>query len=427
MKCAVSTSQRCATCATDMLLLLLFLLTLACAFFSGSEAAIFSQDSARLARSSGAVFTAKLRKTIIGWLKRPERIITGLLLGNLIVSIAITDLGETYIASQFGTIPHGHIILPIVITLYVLTFGEVIPKIVALVFKDSWIRVLQLPLRIWFRIAHRFTMPFDRLTTSVVKPLKPVKSELSEHELVDAVRFAEEHGLLKGEEMRMLSRSIAFYNNTVYSAMIPRSQLLMLPDGSSVAQCRKAFRGSTSSFATIYKRNSVEIAGVVYLRGVVQLLLSRKKNLEQKVYPVDFLPASLSLSAALQTLMQSRRDLAGVVDEAGAFIGMVTLRGIIDHILGASFSAQPDDQYLTALDSRRFRVSAQMPLDRFNELFRTNLRAQVSETIGGFILEKLDGFPHEDDEIEVGSLLFKNFQLNERKITEFVLHLRRNG
>lgn len=410
-----------------MLLLLLVLLTFACAFFSGSEAAIFSQDLSRLQRVVIPNFSLKLKKTLIGWLKRPERVITGLLLGNLVVSIAITDLGETWILSQFGPLPHSHIILPIVITLYVLTFGEVIPKIVALVFKDAWVRALQLPLRGWFRVANRFTLPFDKLTSATVKSMKPVKSQLSESELVEAVRFAEEHGLLKGEEMRMLSRSIAFYNNTLYSAMIPRSQVLMLPEGTTVAQCRKAFRGTPHSFAAIYKRNSLELAGVIYLRGVVQLLLSRKKALEQKVHPVDFLPASLSLSAALQALMHGRRDLAAVIDEAGSFIGMVTLRGIIDHILGASFTATPDDPYLTPIDSRRFHVSAQMPLDRFNELFRANLRAQVSETIGGFILEKLDGFPHEDDELEIGSLQFRNFEVSENRIVRFKLVIKRNG
>ena len=410
-----------------MLLLVLILLTLACAFFSGSEAAIFSQDLSRLQRTVIPSFSQKLKKTLIGWLKRPERVITGLLLGNLVVSIGITDLGETWILSQFGPLPHSHIILPIVITLYVLTFGEVIPKIVALVFKDAWVRGLQLPLRGWFRFANRFTLPFDKLTSAAIKSVKPVKSQLSEAELVEAVRFAEEHGLLKGEEMRMLSRSIAFYNNTLYSAMIPRSQVLMLPAGTTVAQCRKAFRGTRHSFAAIYKRGSLELAGVIYLRGVVQLLLSRKKVLEQKVHPVDFLPASLSLSAALQALMHGRRDLGAVIDEAGSFIGMVTLRGIIDHILGASFTATPDDPYLTPIDARRFFVSAQMPLDRFNELFRANLHAQVSETIGGFILEKLDGFPHEDDELELGGLQFRNFEMSENRIVRFKLVIKRNG
>jgi CBS domain containing-hemolysin-like protein len=225
----------------------------------------------------------------------------------------------------------------------------------------------------------------------------------------------------------MLSRSIAFYHNDIYSAMIPRSQALMLPEGTSVAQARKAFSGSPHNFAVIYRKNSVEIEGVVYLRGVVQLLLARKKELSDKMHPVEFLPVSLSLSEALSALMHNRRDLAVVVDEAGAFIGAVTLRGIINHILGASFTAAPKDQYLTQLDSRRYRVSAQMPLDRFNEIFRSNLNAEISETIGGFILERLDGFPHGEKEIEIGSLVFKSFRVDEHRIRDFVLVVKKNA
>ena len=410
-----------------MLLFLLLLLTLLSGFYSGSEAAIFSQDAGRLARMRSDEFSPRLRKTVIGWLRRPERIITGLLLGNLIVNIGMTNIWETWIVGEFGEFTHRHIVLPVVITLYVLTFGEVIPKIIALVFKDTWVKALQLPLRGWFRFSARFTSPFDRLTARLVKPLKPVSSTLTEAELVEAVRFAEDHGLLKSEEMRMLSRSIAFYHNTVYAAMIPRSQILLLPEGTSLSAARKAFLASAHNFAAIYRRNSTEIEGVIYLRGVVQLQLARKKNLENKVHPVEFLPASLSLSAALSSLMNNRRDIAAVVDEAGAFIGMVTLRGIINHILGASFSPVPQDTYLEQLDNRRYRVAAQMPLDRFNEIFRTNLTAELSETIGGYLLEHLDGFPHGDEEIPIGNLTFRNFDLEEHRIRSFVLVVKRNG
>lgn len=405
------------------MLLLIFVLTLLCAFYAGSEAAIFSQDLSRLSRPRGNTFSPRLRKTIIGWLKRPERIITGLLIGNLIVSIAITDIGETWIKREIGEIPHRHLVLPVVITLYVLTFGEVVPKIVALVSKDIWLKALHLPLRIWFRFTQKFTIPFDRLTLAVVKPLKPVRTGLSETELVEAVRFAEEHGLLKGDEMRMLSRSIAFYHNTVYAAMVPRSQLLLLPEGATTARARKAFQGTQTSFAAIYRQKTRDISGVVYLRGVAQLILSKKSRIDSKVHPVEFLPASLSLSDALHSLMQTRRDLAAVVDEAGAFIGMITLKGIINHILGASFSATPQDIYLSPIDSRRYRVSAQMPLDRFNEIFRTNFSAELSETIGGFILEKLDGFPHEDDELELANFVFRNFEVEAHKILFFQLQV----
>ncbi|MFO1470022.1 MAG: hypothetical protein U1F27_03140 [Turneriella sp.] len=65
----ISTNRHCATCATDMLLLVLILLTFACAFFSGSEAAIFSQDLGRLRRTVIPSFSLKLKKTLIGWLK----------------------------------------------------------------------------------------------------------------------------------------------------------------------------------------------------------------------------------------------------------------------------------------------------------------------------------------------------------------------
>jgi putative hemolysin len=410
-----------------MLLLPLLLLTLLSAFYAGSEAAIFSQDMRRLQRPGPGVFSPKLKKTLLGWLKRPERVITGLLIGNLIVNIGLTNLSETWAHGSFGDFQHRTIILPIVITLYLLTFGEVIPKIVALVFKDIWIRSLQLPLRFWFRITGKLTIPFDRLTTSIVKPLKPIKSELSEPELVEAVRFAEDHGLLKPEEMRMLSRSIAFYHNTVYSAMIPRSQLLMLPAGTTVAQGKKAFIGSNHSFAAIYDHKSREIQGVIHLRGIVQLVLGKKNQLSSKIFEVDFLPASLSLSAALSALMEERRDLAAIVDEAGAFIGMVTMRGITNHILGASFSAAPQDEYLTPLDARRFKVAGSMPLDRFNEVFRTNFNAEISETIGGFILEKLDGFPQADADLEIDGLLFKNFEVDQRQLRSFQLMRKKNG
>lgn len=417
-----------------MLVLALLILTLLCAFYAGSEAAIFSHDLTQVERAYSRDFNPRLRRTVAGWLRRPERVITGLLLGNLIASILLTELGETWIKKQFGDFPESHFVLPVIITLYVLTFGEVIPKIVALVFKSRWVRIFQIPLRFWLRVAAKITQPVDQLASAMVKRIKAVGTNLGEKELVEAVRFAEDHGLLKGDEMRMLSRSIAFYHNTVYAAMVPRSQLLLLREGTSTQKSRRAFQGSAYNFAGIYAGHSREIIGVVHLRGIVQLMLTRKKEISSKVHEISFLPASMSLSDALTQMMASRRDLAGVVDEAGAFIGMVTLKTIMHHILGASFSASLGGAYIEELESaggvgggRRYRVQGQMPLDRFNETFRTAYSATLSETIGGFILERFDGFPHADDNLELDRLTFKDFVLADRKIVSFVLVVRRNA
>lgn len=410
-----------------MLFTLILLLTLFSGFFSGSEAAIFSQDSARLKRAHTNPFSPSLRNTIALWLKKPERIITGLLLGNLIVNIGITHSAETWILSLFGTFNHRHIVLPIVITLYVLAFGEVIPKVLALLFKDKWIQVLEVPLRIWFRLAQFFTAPFDRLTAAIVNPLGQERVRLTENELMEAVRIAEDHGLLTSAEMRMLSRSIAFHHNTVYAAMQARSQILLLSEDSSVQKVRKAFSASGQNFAAIYRKNSTEVVGVMYLRGIVQLQLSRQKNLSSKIHSIDFLPASLSLSNALASLMRERRDIAAVIDEAGAFLGLVTLRGIINHVLGASFSSVRTDADLEKLDNRRYRIGGKMPLDRFNEIFRTDFDAELSETIGGFLLEKLDGFPREDAEIRIGSLIFRNMEIEDHRLLRFVLVVKRGA
>jgi len=412
-----------------MLIFALLVLTLLCAFYAGSEAAIFSHEATQVERSLNRDFKARHRRTLLGWLKRPERVITGLLLGNLIASILLTELGETWFKRSIGDFPESHFVLPVVITLYVLTFGEVIPKIVALVFKSIWVRVLELPLRVWLRLAAKITQPVDALAAAMVKKLKPVGTNLSEKELVEAVRFAEEHGLVKGEEMRMLSRSIAFYHNTVYAAMIPRSKLLLLPERMSTQKARQAFGETEFNFAAIYAKVSREITGVIHLRGIIQLMLTRKKEISSKMHAIDFFPASMSLSDALSQMKASRRDLAGVIDEAGAFIGMVTLKTIMHHILGASFVESLSGEHVQELEQgpgKRYRILAQMPLDRFNETFRTALSATLGETIGGFILEKFDGFPHEEDTLEFGNLTFKDFVIEGHKISSFVLVARRN-
>ncbi|MCS6971639.1 MAG: CNNM domain-containing protein [Turneriella sp.] len=409
------------------MLLLLAILTLASGFFSGSEAAIFSQDASRLLRMRSEEIAASLRKTVLGWLRRPERVITGLLLGNLIVNIALTDLWESWFAAVFGDFPQKHMVLPLLITLYVLAFGEVVPKVIALNFHDHWIRLFEVPLQIWLRISARITTPLDHLTAKLTKPIKVEDTPLGEVELIEAVRFAEDHGLIKSEETRMLSRAIAFYHNTLYTAMIPRSQLLLLPQGISLARARRAFLDSAHDFAAIYQRNSNRIVGVVYLRGIVQLQLAGKKNIATKIFPVDFLPASFSLSAALSALIAGRRNIAAVIDEAGTFIGMVTLRGITNHILGASFAAVPQDAHLEKLDRNRYRVAAQMPLDRFNEIFRTQLSGEHSETIGGYIVEILDGFPRREDSVRIGKLVFSDFVMEEHRLRHFTLTVKNNN
>ncbi|MDH5716447.1 MAG: hemolysin family protein [Spirochaetia bacterium] len=405
------------------ILLFVFLIILS-AIFSGSEASLFSFEKSRLENLKSR--KPEKTKWIAQWLNNPEKTLLAILLGNLAVNMIISEIGHTLIGKwAAGYFENISLISLISLTLVLLIFAEILPKIIALNLSQVWIFFFLPLLRFWFFISNIISVPMQKLTKFFTSKLRSLKISYKEKELTEAVRIAEKLGILPAEERKILHRAIAFYHDTAYSAMIPVSKVFMIPHNLSLSKVKKSFLEQKHPLALVYHEKEGNILGSLHVRNFISAIYKKKLSFRHKIQPILFLPETMPLNEVLQTFIKTRNHVAGVVDESGEFSGIVTLKDVLILLMGEwedEYSGENGDMIKPA-GQNIFYVSGEITLHEFNERFKCLFESENSETLSGYIIEKADGFPSEDSSVFVNNMEFFNIIIKNYKIQSLMLRL----
>lgn len=404
-------------------ILVIILLILFSAILSGSESALFSIDPSRLEGLKQTHKNAPAIERISEWISHPERTLSAILLGNLIINIALSETGHLFIESLLG----GHVanitlISLVAITLFILIFGEVLPKVLALQLSDRWAVFWQPVLTAWFFVSRYLARPVYHLTRIITDRLPQMTAPMTEQTLVEAIHVADRYGILREEDKIILKRSIAFYYDTAYSAMQPKARVFMLPHTVTVQKARKKFIESRKDVAAIYHEKDGKITGFLNARTLVQLHLKKQKSIRNRMQPVLFVPETMHLKEVLQLFIEKNSELAAVIDESSAFSGIISLKDVLQKLMGEAddrsreLPANAKDADVDYLGGGIYRLSGSITMNDFNEMFSSSLEPEEAETLSGFLLEKLDGFPRNDTSIQIG-----NFEFYSMKTSNYLI------
>lgn len=406
-----------------ILLLSFFLLLLISASLSGSESALFSLSQGRRENMKRNARGDKLHRvlTIIRWMKKPEKTLTAILLGNLAVNMAISEVGNRIIEySLVDWDVNTSLISLVAITLLLLIFGEILPKTVALSFAESWSIAAEPLLNFWMKISAPIAKPVYAFAEFVTSYFPSVRGNFNEEELRQAVTLAEEQGLLNEAERKRLQRSISFYHDTTYSAMIPRSRVFMLAHNLSPNKAKKAFLENKKSSALVYHSKDGRIIGALHVRNLLPAVFHRQKSFRNRIQDVLFLPETLSLRESLIAFTKRGDEVAAILDESGEFVGLLTLKDLLRRIMGDwptySNADARNSETVETLADNIFRVKGAIILDDFNDVFQTSLTSDYAETLSGFLLEQLDDFPHPSSVFQFQNMEFYDMKIKNNRI-----------
>ncbi len=408
----------------DLSPLIFFALLALSGIFSGSESALFSLDLSQreaLKKESGPRARRRAQR-IIRYIANPERTLVAILLGNLIVNFTLTEVGHASLL-QLG-VPEQHVFLVslVAITLLLLVFGEILPKVFAIRYARSWsLRVANL-LRFWFILAQMVAWPVFRLARFLVSLIPGQSKRLSEQELHEAITLADEHGILQQKDILLLKRSVTYLHSSSYDLMLPRSQVFMLHHNTTPNQAKKAFLENGYYFSLIYHEKDGNLLGFIQTRNLLRALFNRNKTINSVLQPVLHLPETMPLNEVVEAFIKNNTEVAAITTEAGELSGVITLKRILSRLLGedARLPAHPD---IKRQGARAFRIAGSIRLNDFTEFFGINLESESSETLSGFILEHLDGFPHGDTILLYENLEFYDMQVNNYMIEKLSLRL----
>ncbi len=320
-------------------LCIVFILLMLSAFFSGSETAFTAVSSARLraAEKEGD----KKAKIVLKILEKKERMIGALLLGNNLVNILASALATSAFIGIFGDA--GVVYATALMTLLVLIFAEVLPKTYALHHSQSMTRTVAPVIRVIISVLSPIT---EAVTAIVRQTLKLVGADISKvtgGSHLDLLRgVIDQH---QGDDMEtqaqraMLSSVLDLVDVNVEEIMIHRRNVEMLNIEDSPEEIVEAVLTSQYTRLPLYQENHDNIVGILHAKNLLRALQkvrgdSSLINIEELSSEPWFIPETKNLFDQLQAFKQRREHFASVVDEYGAFMGIVTLEDILEEIVG---------------------------------------------------------------------------------------------
>ena len=319
-------------------LLILLIVLLGCsAFFSGSETALMSISRLRLRHLAE---TKPVRARMVeGMLKKPERLIGVILLGNNLVNVAMAAFATELALSIWGET--GIAYVAVVLTLAILIFAEITPKVYAKYASERVsffvAPVLRVIMVVWSPIIVAVTYIADKLLLLTGLDVGKVRRPLiTEAELRTYIKIGGAEGAITVEEGEMLSRIFTLNDKTVREVMIPRERMATVDMDASVEEIVKTIVTTGYSRFPVRKTEHSDIVGFIHAKDYFRLLDAKTPiSIKKILRPPYFVAADKKIDAQLHSFQAKKLHQAVVLDKEGKIVGLITLEDILEELVGS--------------------------------------------------------------------------------------------
>lgn len=319
-----------------IILVLLFVLLGCSAFFSGSETALMAISRLRIRQlAENKPIRARLVERL---LKRPERLIGVILLGNNLVNVAMSALATAFAISLWGH--KGIVYVTAILTVVILIFAEITPKVYAKYFNE---RVSLMTAPVLNGIMVLFN-PFVFLITYVTNKLllligvdvtKLKKPLLTEEEIRTVIMMGWDEGAITAQERKMLSRVFTLNDKTVEGVMIPREKMAILDINASMEEIIKNIVATGYTRFPVKEGRTSNIVGFVHAKDMFGMMDQKDRVTIRKILrPPYFVTRDTTIDAQLRSFQARRLHQAVVRDKAGEVMGLITLEDIVEELVG---------------------------------------------------------------------------------------------
>jgi len=347
------------------------------------------------------------------------------LLQNLSVIVA-ASMGGILSAEAVGG-AWGVVLGSLVMTLVIALLGEVTPKVLAAHAGDrypllvarpvEWLMVLMKPLVSAMAAAPTL---LSRLIFGERAGITPAVTEAELRMLID---IGAETGAVEEAEAELLERVFQFGDRRVNEIMVPRTEVVWLERGATVADFYSAFADSPHTRFPVFEGTQDNVAGIVnikdVLRGLSEGQFIADTLIDLAMRPAMFVPETKLVGALFFEMQQSGHQMALVVDEYGGTAGLVTLEMLLEELVGYVSDElwRHEDEFIT-VDERTFQIDAGMSITDANDELNLELPEGDYETVAGFVLSRLGHIPYEGEQFTHNGLRIAVTKVLGRKVEE---------
>lgn len=425
-----------------------FLLIAINAFFVTAE---FSIVSVRRSRISQLVREGDIQAQTVQSLHRSiDRLLSTTQLGITLSSLALGWVGEKTIAvsivtlveklslpsSIVKTLSHS-LAFPlsfIVLAYLQIVLGELCPKSVALMYPEKLSKFFGPPSVVIARIFRPFVAILN-LSTRLLLKLGGINysgqgwyEQVTSEELQLIIATERESSDLKAQERQLLKNVFEFREDTAEEVMIPRTDIEFMSISTTFGELLQTVTETGYSAYPVIGDSLDDIRGIIYYKKLSQPLakgeLTNESTIEPWIDQASFISESTSLNELLPSMQRSHEKMAVVIDEFGGTAGLITLHDLVAEIVGdAGEDLETRIEPIQKLDDQTFLVSAQMNLEEVNEQLGFDLPlADDYNTLGGFLLDKWQKIPRQEEKLEYANLCFTIISADSNRLYQILIN-----
>ena len=423
-----------------MFLLITLILTGVQGFFSAAEMALASVDKNKFQeRAEEGEGTAK---RVLLLLAEPSRLMATMqwgitLCGFFNAALAAHGLGQPLGAflAHYGmprTVAYdvAFIATIFMLCLFILVFGEHLPKRLVAQDADRFIYRYSALLLLFVRLSKPFVRFTQRFTTGILKllgvDLKRLEVKVTREKIRSWVEVAQEQNVLGEAERAMIESVIDFDDRQADEIMTARTEVFMIDIDDPPEAYTREMLSLKYSRIPVYKDNPDNILGLLYIKDY--LLQAYKKGFDgvriaSLLRPAYFVPERKNVSDVFAEMQNTRRHMALLIDEYGGFSGLVTMEDLIEEIMG-----DIDDEYdhdepdIYEESPGIYRVHGTISIKEFN----SETGAEIDEdsedydTIGGFLISRLDYIPEDGERpvVEEQGMRFHVLKVEDKRLRD---------
>ena len=415
--------------------IVLILILLVCsALISGSEVAFFSLTSTDLKKANNS--KNKNLQITYSLRNNPRRLLAALLVSNNFINIAIVLLFSSFgNAFYLKSFPFwiNFIIEVGVITLFILLFGEILPKVYANRNPISFSKKMALPVQFLDKYIFFFlTIPMSKMTEFIQRRLVFKSTNLSVDKLSDALELTDKSDSSKNEQ-KILQSIVSFGSVETKQIMRPRVDVFSVSVELSFDQLLDQIRKKGFSRIPVYQKQIDKIIGIVYLKDLFPHLNKKKFDWKKLIREPYFIPENKKLDDLLKEFQQLKIHLAIVVDEYGGNSGIITMEDVIKEIVGElNVDFFQEDLSYTKIDDNSFIFDGKTNLKDLYKILKISDEAAFenkrgdSETLAGFILEQKGYFPKKGSALIFKNLKFIVEEIDRKRIKKIKIILKKS-
>lgn len=368
------------------------------AFFSAAETAYSTVNELRLklaAEQKKGLYALAYKIRL-----QYSRTLISILIGNNLANVLASSVATVIAVNLMGE--SGAWVASGIMTILIITFGEVLPKIIASATAEWFTRLIALPLRGIIIVLWPITFVFDKLQKLISK-LKRKNNDatpapsVTEDDLETILETVEEEGVMDEDACDLLQSALDFDDVLAYEVITPRVDLVALDlDDDRDTQMKICF-ASPYTRLPVYQGTPDNIVGILHLNHLYKHMVhSSQLDISSLLMPAIFVHKTMPLPDVLNLMRKNKQHLVIVTDEYGGTMGILTMEDVLEQLVGDIWDESDEvvDEFIS-LDENTFEVDGDMRLEDFFDEFEKDIDKidDDNATVGGWAVEMLGGYP----------------------------------